>query len=145
MYKQPVESTYSRLHSTPVSSCMSLDASKVRSDSGDPFRKKDGCSTMNRDHVFSFVLSNIGNRVTEHDIDVLVSQSLKMTKSDYVEVTKLVPRWKSCKKLDYISFKVVLDEKWKSSALNVSTWPRKIKIREFVSRLNHDTSWYPTE
>lgn len=89
---------------------------------------------------FSLLLSNVDNRVTEDDIDALVSKSLGIT--DNVNVTKLVPKWKSCEEMDYISFKVVLDEKWKSTALRPSTWPPTLKCREFVNR--HRCTWYPS-
>lgn len=91
---------------------------------------------------FSLLLSNIDNRVTEREIDTLVCNSLGITGlGETHNVTKLVSRWKSCEEMDYISFKVVLDNKWRSIALDASTWPQYIRCREFVSK--HRTTWYP--
>lgn len=130
-------------HSTPVSSEPSTKISSCSDSSSFSPSRKDDHSTIVRDHSFSLVLSNIDNRVTDHEIGLLVSQSLGTKESDNVRVTKLVPRWKVCEEMDYVSFKVVLDEKWRDAALSVSTWPQQIRYREFVNR--RAVTWHPIQ
>lgn len=100
-----------------------------------------GMSSQSCDDSFSLVLTNIECSVTEVEIVQLVSHSLRAPEPECLDVTKLVPNWKSCKDMDYISFKIVLHNRWKQSAMNVKTWPPGVRFREFVSKLN-DT-WKP--
>lgn len=93
------------------------------------------------DESFSFVLSNIDCSATETDITRLVTHSLCVSEPECLKVAKLVPKWKNCDDMDYISFKIVIDKRWKETVLNAKTWPRNVKFREFVNRLN-DT-WKP--
>lgn len=104
--------------------------------------EKNECSTIDDGRSFSLMLSNINNRVTDGEINQLVSRSLGTAESDIVKVTKLVPRWKDCEELEYVSFKVVLDRKWKNAALNASTWPKQVRYREFVDR--RAVAWSPS-
>ena len=91
---------------------------------------------------FSLLLTNIDRCVTEKEIASLVSESLGAPEPECVNVTKLVPNWKNCEDLDYISFKVILHDRWKTLAMSSSAWPKNVKIREFIHR-NKDT-WKPT-
>lgn len=90
---------------------------------------------------FSLLLTNINRSVSENDISVMVAQCLEASTEELQFVKKLVPKWVDCNTLDYISFKIVLHEKFKARALCASTWPKEIKFREFVNRLN--STWMP--
>lgn len=127
--------------STPLSSPDALNE-VLRESSANHTNEGIACTSTERQHSFSLLLSNVNSCVTEQDIDSLVSKSLGITDIDNRTVTKLVPKWKPCEELDYISFKVVLDEKWKTAALRSSTWPPTIKFREFINRQR--CTWYPS-
>lgn len=117
-------------HSTPIDSPKTLQNINT-------------CSTrINADETFSLVLTNIDRCVTEKEIAHLVSCSLCAAEDECLNVSKLVPKWKNCEDLDYISFRVVLDKRWKSAALMPMTWPRGVKFREFANR--HNETWKPT-
>ena len=51
-----------------------------------------------------------------------------------------MPKWKNAITIDYVSFKVVLDCNLKTNAMTASTWPRRVKFREFVNR---QSTWRP--
>lgn len=122
----------------PFSSTQLLDGSRT-SCAADPFfeasdfvvESPESCSTSKRN--FLLFLTNIHSSVTETEIDCMVRRSIGIEKEEAVDVLKLVPRWKKDSLLDYASFKVVLDTKWKKVALNPETWPSGIKFREFLS------------
>lgn len=69
--------------------------------------------------------------------------STKMCTSneDCLKVVKLVSRRTDCRLLDYISFKVILKDRWKDLALSNSTWPNGIEFREFECRRKN--AWKP--
>lgn len=117
-------------HSTPATSPKTLE-------------NVNACSTrINADETFSLLLTNIDRCVTEKEIAHLVSCSLCASEDECMDVKKLVPNWKNCEDLDYISFKIVLDKRWKAAAMMSTTWPQGVRFREFVNRRN-DT-WKPT-
>lgn len=128
------------LHSTPVSSPKSLDGTNeiscrpVHTDSSNYSRSTDS-------HTFAMYLSNIDKCVTENDISVMVSRTLKTPVSNCYDVVKLVSKCRNTTTLDYVSFKVVLNVELKPLALSASTWPKQIKFREFVNRMNE--TWKP--
>lgn len=90
---------------------------------------------------FALYLTRIDKWSTELDIHRMVCRSLAAPSSVCKEVVKLVPKWKDISMLDYVSFKIVLDGKCKSLAMQQSTWPKGIKFREFVNQLNE--TWKP--
>lgn len=90
---------------------------------------------------FSLFLSNIDVTVTEQDIHGLVSHSLCVHEPDRIDVTKLAPKWYNRRTVDFASFRIVLDNKWKSRALDPCSWPINVKIREFINR--HNDTWRP--
>lgn len=92
--------------------------------------------------TFSLYLTNIDKSATENDISVLISRSLNVPLSCCTDVLKLVPKHKNMRLLDYVSFKVVLSRDLKPLALSATTWPKRIKYREFVNRMNE--TWSPS-
>lgn len=127
--------TSSLLHSTPISTSMPSD-SHTQCDSllTDDDMKQGKQLTIDSDN-FSLLLSNVDVSVSESDIQLMVSRAIGLEYPERIDVTKLVSRWKS-RKLDFISFKVVLNSHYKSRALDPATWPENIRFREFIHRNN---------
>lgn len=126
-------------HSTPVSSFTLQDgnnacSSVVNNDEG----LRQQCED---DDNFALLLSNIDTSVAECEIHRMVAQALGSQHPEEIDVVKLVSQWKKRRIMDYISFKVVLDKRWRSKAMDPSTWPKGVKFREFFGRRN-DT-WKP--
>lgn len=133
-------------HSTPVSSPKPLDKTNDSVADGrlQPEPEPSQCSLhtlMPECETFSLYLSNIDNSATENDVSVLISRSLNVPLSCCNNVVKLVPKNKNVTVLDYVSFKAVLKIDLKPVALSASTWPSRIKYREFLNRMNE--TWKP--
>lgn len=96
--------------------------------------------TVKDDH-FSLLLTNISNNVLESDVESMVCRCLGAPMEDCLNVVKLVSRRTDCRLLDYISFKVILKDRWKDLALSNSTWPNGIEFREFECRRKN--AWKP--
>nr|XP_029720845.1 uncharacterized protein LOC115262586 [Aedes albopictus] len=116
-------------HSTPKSSRpMECGSSEVTNASETASRLPDSiCENEN----FDLLLTNIDGSVSEEDVQLMVCRCLGTRDNECINVRKLVPRWVDCSAFDYISFKIVLNRKWKSVAMMPSTWPRNIRFREF--------------
>lgn len=133
----------SPLHSTPLSSSFMLldgtSACNTCSGENETEQRRQSKTSGN----FSLLLSNIDVSVSEMEIHQLVTRALGICihDPDHVEVVKLISNWKHRSRIDYISFKVILDVRWKAKAMNPSTWPKPVRFREFVNR-NNDT-WKP--
>lgn len=95
---------------------------------------------IDEDQHFALLLTNIHTSVSETDIERMVLQSLDASDGDQICVQKLVPKWVDYTSRDYISFKVVLNVKWKPIALKSSTWPTGVRFRKFIQR---QASWKP--
>ncbi|XP_062534865.1 uncharacterized protein LOC134204057 [Armigeres subalbatus] len=93
-------------------------------------------------YSFALLLTNIDSSVSEDDVQVMVSRCLGACDTECKSIRKLVPRWVDTSSLDYISFKIVLNRKWKSIAMMPSTWPRNVKSREFRQR---QCTWKPDD
>lgn len=93
-----------------------------------------GTSTCYRGGTFSLFLTNIDEQVTENEIADLVSQSLEVDATGLIGVRKLGPKWTSNSIVDYASFKVLLDVRYKETALQPHIWPSGIMYREFFER-----------
>lgn len=125
-----------KLHPTPVSTFNRIDVCEsLNDDDSQPRHQR----TMESDK-FSLLLSNIDESVSERDIQLMVSKAIGLQHPECIDVTKLVSKWNR-RKMDYVSFKVVLDKQFKYRAIDPQTWPNKVKFRVFVDRQN-DT-WVP--
>lgn len=82
---------------------------------------------------FSLFLTNVECNTTNADIVKLVCECLSIVDNSKVRVRRLVSMHRE-READYISFKVVLESKWKSLAMQPGTWPKNLKFREFVNR-----------
>lgn len=133
-------------HSTPNSSLVlssKRDANDVNAANMkcNEDQRRSQCSTA--DSNFSLFLSNIDLSVTEEDVHAMVSRSLGTPQPERIDITKLTSIWNSRRSMDYLSFKVVLDKKWKVRAMDPATWPNNVRFREFVNK-NNDT-WRPVD
>lgn len=137
------ENTYRLRHSTPVSSpclrggtncayeCFQTDISESN--------EQHSRSEMSK--TFELFLTNIDKYVTENEISLMVSRCLGINSTNIFDVKKLVSNSRDFCKLDYVSFKIALDEHQRTLAMNESTWPKGVKFREFVNR--HSNTWKP--
>lgn len=125
-------------HSTPVTSPVLRGGTNAN-----VCESNDQLSQINSfgSNTFDLFLTNIDPFVTEHEISSLACRCLGMNSTDSFDVIKLVSKRRDCTKLDYISFKLVLDKNCKATALNDKTWPKGVKFREFVNR--HNETWRP--
>ncbi|XP_062554294.1 uncharacterized protein LOC134219560 [Armigeres subalbatus] len=120
-------------HSTPRTSPKCTNTSPYVPNSRiEPFVPYDApnrsfdCTSV--EESFALVLTNIDSSVSEKDIQEMVSRCLGACHKECVNVRKLVPRWVDSNTLDYISFKIVRDTKWKSAAMKSTTWPKNVPI-----------------
>lgn len=130
---------HTQLHSTPVSTDMldGLDACNTQ-------KYNEGCEhhlQSNDVESFSLFVSNIDSSASECDIRRMVSRALDTPEPERIDVSKLVSKWNHQQPLDFVSFKVTLDKKWKSQAMSPSIWPKNVKFREFFKRRN--VTWRP--
>lgn len=130
-------------HSTPVSSSKLLDGTNDMSacDNLQPEESSQCPLQIPESETFSLYLTNIDSSASENDISLLISRTLNVPLSYCADVVKLVPQHKNVRMLDYVSFKVVLRRDLKPLALSASTWPKRIKFREFVNKMN--VTWKP--
>lgn len=130
-------------HSTPHSTPQ-LESGRTNQHSETPFApdvsRQSPDEANSADESFALLLTNIDGSVSEEDVQQMVSRCLGACDDDCKEVRKLVPRWVDCNNLDYVSFKVVLNKKWKLTALTPSVWPKHVKFREFMRR---QCTWKP--
>lgn len=126
-----------------------LSSTKLQVDSGpaseyDSEPQMSSCSTMpnlQQKDTFSLFLSNIHSYANISDVECMVRKSIGIEDEEEIKVSKLVPSWKDVSQLEYVSFKIVLNVRWKKTALSLSTWPTGIKFREFVCLSR--TIWSP--
>ena len=126
-------------HSTPVTSAPCLRGGT----NVDVCESDDQLSQIHPlgSNTFDLFLTNIDPLVTEHEISSLVCRCLGMNSTDSFEVIRLVSKRRDYTKLDYISFKLVLNENCRALAMNDRTWPKGVKFREFLNR--HNETWKP--
>lgn len=132
-------------HSTPISSSRLNRGSKIEEPSGNYCYSltddRGGSMAEDNNEKFSLFLTNIDASVTEQDISCMVTQSLGVVETETIEVVKLVPRWKLHESLQYVSFKILLDRRFKRLALQCETWPDGVLFREFTERPRR--TWKP--
>lgn len=126
------------LHSTPISSLAPSDGTDANvmntaNVSTTENLRRSSCTTTDD---FSLFLSNIDVSVTERDVYEMIVHSLGTPEPERIDIIKLTSNWKSQRVLDYASFKVILNKKWKSRALDPSIWPMNVRFREFVNKNN---------
>lgn len=90
--------------------------------------------------TFSLFITNIECHTTERDIERLVCESLSLTDSRNVRVKKLISNKSANNVIDFVSFRVVIPNEFKSLAMQPSTWPKNVKYREFENRI---VTWKP--
>lgn len=148
----PLSTTAVR-HSTPIQTSKVLDGTNSRHTFTNEDMQSDvhddrlqstqiaddtNANDSHRDESCLLFLTNIDPQVTEREVKLMVCQCLNAPLEDLKSVKKLVP--KGMQNLDYVSYKIELNVKWKHRALEASTWPCGIKFREFIRQ---STPWKP--
>ncbi|XP_062543283.1 uncharacterized protein LOC134210889 [Armigeres subalbatus] len=79
---------------------------------------------------FWLYMTGLNPLINDSDVQKIVSRCLNI--SDAAEVIRLVPRGKDVTTLTFVSYKIGLDPDLKELALEPSSWPTGIRLREFV-------------
>lgn len=107
--------------STLCSGTKDDNSSKERLCITDPSR----IETVNSSDEFSLLLTNVNNAVSVEEIRAVVSRCLGAPSIECNNIMKLVPNWVDCRTLDYVSFKIDLNEKMEMSCthrFNMAPW-----------------------
>lgn len=96
-------------------------------------------SPTGNDSSVSLHVSNIANDISQTEVIDMIKDSIGATHISSIKL--LVPPWKDLSALDYISFKVDVNVKFRDAALDPSSWPEGVRCREFRSRLTN--AWRP--
>lgn len=89
--------------------------------------------------TFKLYISNIANDVTEEEVKQMISEAISVENIHAINCLK--PPWRDVSTMDFVSYKVVIDRKYRSEALNSSSWPKGIRCREFKDHAV--TTWRP--
>lgn len=92
--------------------------------------------------LFWVYLSRIHPSVQPDAIEKLVKDCLQS--EDNVKAIPLVKKGVDTSRLNFISYKVGVDPKFRDAALNVATWPKGILFREFED-LSAKNLWLPRQ
>lgn len=128
----------------PVASCSNDEETPPRT--GEDFaplsstmlQPIDPSSTAN-DSSISLHVSNIANDISQTEVIDMVKDSIGASHISSIKL--LVPAWKDSSTLDFISFKVDVNVKYRKAALDPSSWPEGVRCREFKKRST--TAWRP--
>lgn len=128
--EMPVESPDKSLlhqHDTAPSSCTSSPLTSTRNQATDHVIHR--TSQANNNSHLQLFISNIASDVTDDELGTMVCGTLG---TDHVlSVKRLVSPWKDTSTLEYVSFKVIVNEQYRNCALNLSNWPTGVRCREF--------------
>lgn len=82
-------------------------------------------------NLFLLHFSAFHPTTTEGDISSLVRECLTIGENQQMKVIKLVPKGRDPSTLNFVSFKVGLEEQLKNDALSRESWPQNVLFREF--------------
>lgn len=92
------------------------------------------------DENLQLYVSNIANDVPEDEGKLMVCESIGAT---YVlGIKRLVAYGTDITALDYVSYKITVDARFRSTAMNRSCWPDEVRCREF--KCTSRTTWRPS-
>lgn len=132
------------VHSTPIA-IADVQSKTNNSHNDEIIPDHDGLhetsETTTDERGFSLLLTNIDCYTTAKEVKTMIYSCLGVPADDRVSLVKLVSKNADYRLLDFVSFKVVLDWKWKDLAMRESTWPTGIKFREFRHRSTK--TWKP--
>lgn len=135
--RERTEKRSKMVHSTPViasSRGALMDGTKInRTDDTNESGVASMIRTDSKD-MFSLFMSNIEPYTAVNDIDNLVRDCLEIRDSAKINIRKIIPKGRVLESLEYVSFKISVNSKYKSKALKPCTWPIGIKFREFESQ-----------
>lgn len=134
-------------HSTPISSSTLIDGTNNSdahlltgriSSERSVTNINNALSLSNSDQKLSLFLTNIDSEVSESEVRTMVCECVEAPVHDCFKVVKLVSKNVDCSMIDFVSFRVDLNVKWKEKALDAKTWPCGVKFRQFINR-----AWKP--
>lgn len=76
-------------------------------------------------------LSAFHPSTTEDEIIKLVQKCLNLETQHECKVTKLIPKGKNLADLNFVSFKVGINQTFRDASLSCDTWPENVLFREF--------------
>lgn len=76
-------------------------------------------------------MTGLNPLISNSDVQKIVARCL--CTSDAADVVRLVPKGKDTTNLTFVSYKIGLDPNLKELALEPSSWPVGIRLREFVN------------
>lgn len=100
----------------------------------------DPAAEIGKDDLLQLYVTNIAIDVTDCEVQQMVCESIGA--NNVRSVKCLVPVWKDTSTMDYVSFKIVVDAKFRNVALKSSNWPAGVRCREF--RDSFHTPWRPS-
>lgn len=85
---------------------------------------------------FWMYLSGFNPRISDDDVEKVVKRCVGS--EGEIEVSRLVPKDADTSSYTFVSFRVGLDPTLKCKALDLSTWPRSVRVREFIRNTKND-------
>ncbi|KXJ81875.1 hypothetical protein RP20_CCG017352 [Aedes albopictus] len=85
-------------------------------------------------------VTNIAPDVTESEVKQMVCQSIGA--DDVLHIKCLAPSWRDVSTLNFISFKVTVDERYRDAAFRTANWPSGVRCRAFREMCN--SVWRPS-
>lgn len=99
----------------------------------------DQLAQASNDPYLELYVSNIATDVSQNEVAQMVCESLGS--NEVIGIKCLVGSGTIISTLDYVSYKITVEEKFRNAALRSSTWPDGIRCREF--RNTSKTAWRP--
>lgn len=107
------------------------------------FGTKDGSSTLQPGTVYRDIyISRLSPETTVDDVINYIKNSKEEFKELEIRCKLLVPNGKNAQDLDFISFKVSVQDKDFQSVVDPSIWPNYVLVREFTAKQNNRQSKY---
>lgn len=100
----------------------------------------DPAALSSNDTNLQLYISNIAPDVTVSEVKHMVRESLQA--DEVLHVKCLAPSWMDISTLNYVSFKVTVDAKFRDVAFRIANWPLGVRCREFRDLSN--SVWRPT-
>lgn len=120
----------------PVNLDLTLHASPL---SSTKFIAEDQTVSTPEETCLDLYVSNIAVDVPENEVAQMVCKSLGA--NEVLRVKRLVAAGKDISELDYVSYKITVDARFRNSATRRSIWPDGIRCREFKNSCR--TAWRP--
>lgn len=88
---------------------------------------------VNNEPLVWVYLSAFHPSTSNEQIAALTRECIGLSDKDVVKVTKLVSKDADLKNMSYVTFKVGVEMRFKTTALSSESWPDNVSFREFVN------------